>query len=118
MNFTNKADYMNWNSLGLSSISGATLWGGECAASILTKNLFPAHYTIYSENAWQAVGKSLKLVTDDNGKIEILRLFYHESKAGKTVSPLLVYADLMGSGDSRNLEIAETLLNNELPYLK
>jgi hypothetical protein len=118
MNFSNKENHKNWESLDLTSISGVTLWGGECAAHILTKNLFPAYYTIYTNDAWQAIGKSLKLVPDDNGKIEILRLFYSTAKVGKTVSPLLVYADLMGNGDSRNLETAEILLNNELQYLK
>ena len=58
MNFINKADYTNWNSLNLSSISGATLWGGECAANMLTQNVTPANYTIYTEDTWQAVGNS------------------------------------------------------------
>ena len=115
MNFTNKTD---WNNLNFSFISGTTLWGGECAANILTQNLTPANYTIYTEDTWQAVGKSLKLVPEDKGKVEILRLFYNDSIAEKTVSPLLVYADLMGSGDSRNMETAEIILNNELQYLK
>jgi hypothetical protein len=118
MNFINKSDYTNWNDLNLSSISGATLWGGECAANIITQNITPATYTIYTEDTWQAIGKSLKLVPEDKGKVEILRLFYKNNKAEKTVSPLLVYADLMGSGDSRNMETAEIILDNELQYLK
>ncbi|MDH6304122.1 hypothetical protein M2459_000834 [Parabacteroides sp. PF5-5] len=117
MSFINKSEYQNWNYLNLSSISEKTRWGGECAANILTKSLTPAHYTIYTDEIWQSVGKSLKLMPDDNGKIEILRLFYNEEE-GNTVSPLLIYADLMGSGDSRNIETAEIILNNELQYLK
>lgn len=117
MSFMNKSEYSNWNNLDLSSISGKTLWGGECAAGILTENLTPANFTIYTDTTWQSLGKSLKLIPDDNGKIEILRLFY-DAEEGKTVSPLLIYADLMGSGDSRNIETAEILLNNELQYLK
>ena len=118
MNLINKADYTKWNSLNLSSIPGTTLWGGECAANILTQNLIPANYTMYTEDTWQSIGKFLKLVPEENGKVEILRLFYKDNKMGKTVSPLLVYADLMGSGDSRNMETAEIILNNELQYLK
>jgi hypothetical protein len=117
MNFMNKSEYSNWSSLDLSSVSGKTLWGGECAASIMTKNLTPANFTIYTDATWQSVGKSLKLIPDDNGKIEILRLFY-DTDEGNIVSPLLTYADLMGSGDSRNIETAEIILNNELQYLK
>ena len=117
MNFINKSEYSNWSSLDLSSVSEKTVWGGECAAGIITKNLTPANFTIYTDTTWQSLGKSLKLVPDDNGKIEILRLFY-DTEEGDTVSPLLIYADLMGSGDSRNIETAETILNNELQYLK
>ncbi|MDR2233605.1 MAG: hypothetical protein LBE56_10855 [Tannerella sp.] len=117
LSFANKLDYSNWINLDLSSVSGKTLWGGECGAGILTKNLAPANYTIYTDGTWQSVGKSLKLIPDDNCKVEILHLFYNEEE-NNTVSPLLIYADLMGSGDSRNIETAEIILNNELQYLK
>lgn len=117
MNFINKSEHSNWSSLNLSAISEKSLWGGECAAAYMTKNLTPANFTIYTDATWQSVGKSLKLIPDDNGKIEILRLFYDIEK-DYTVSPLLTYADLMGSGDSRNIETAEIILNNELQYLK
>lgn len=117
MNFINKSEYSNWSSLDLSSVSEKTVWGGECAASIMTQNLTPSNFTIYTDTTWQSVGKSLRLIPDDNGKIEILRLFY-DIEEGNIVSPLLTYADLMGSGDSRNIETAEIILNNELQYLK
>lgn len=117
MNFMNKSENSNWSSLSLSSVSEKTLWGSECAAAIMTKNLTPANFTIYTDTSWQSVGKSLKFVPDDIGKIEILRLFY-DTESGNTVSPLLIYADLMGSGDSRNIETAEIILNNELQYLQ
>lgn len=117
MNFMNKSDYANWNDVNLSRVSAKTFWGGECAAGIMTKNITPANYTIYTDATWQSVGKTLKLIPDENGKIEILRLFYDEEE-GNTVSPLLTYADLMGSGDSRNIETSEIILNNELHYLK
>jgi len=117
MNFMNKSEYSNWSNLDLSLISDKTLWGGECAADILTKNINPAIFTIYTDTTWQTVGKLLRFIPDDNGKIEILRLFY-DTDESSTVSPLLIYADLMGSGDSRNIETAEKLLNNELQYLK
>ena len=64
----------------LLEISEKTLWGGECAANILMKNLTPANYTIYTNATWQSVGKSLKLVPDDNGKVELLRFFITKRK--------------------------------------
>lgn len=117
MSLTDKTEYANWSKLKLNTISAKTVWGGECAANKMTQNLTPANFTLYTHATWQSVGKSLKLIPDENGKVEIYRLFYDE-KEKDTVSPLLVYADLMGSGDSRNIEIAEIILNNELQYLK
>ena len=103
--------------LELSALAGKTLWGNECGASILTRNLTPGKYTIYTEEPWQSVGKSFKLIPDEYGKVEVLQLFYKATEQ-VTVSPLLIYADLMGSGDSRNIETAEIILKNELQYLK
>ena len=117
MSFVNKSDYANWHNLNVSIFPEKTLWGGECAASILTKSITPANFTIYTDQTWQSVGKSLKLIPDNEGKVEVLRLF-NISKEEDTVSPLLIYADLMNSGESRNLETAEIILNNELQYLK
>ena len=117
MSFINKLDYANWNNPDLFSFSEKTLWGGECAASIVTGNITPANYTIYTGQTWQSVGKTLKLIPDEDGKVELLRLF-NKFEEEHTVSPLLIYADLMNSGESRNLETAEIILNNELQYLK
>jgi len=117
MSFVDKADYTHWNSLELSTLSEKTLWGGECGASILIHHLTPGKYTIYTDASWQSIGQSFKLFPDENGKVEVLQLFYKATEE-VTVSPLLIYADLMGSGDSRNLETAEIILNNELQYLK
>ena len=109
--------YKDWNTLDLSIISSQTQWGGEPAGCILTKNLTPANYTIYTDTSWQNIGKTLGLIPDEEGRIEILSHFSTEASKN-TVSPLLVYADLMVSGDSRNREIAKIIENNELSYLK
>ena len=109
--------YKDWNTLHLSTISSQTQWGGEPAGCILTKNLTPATYTIYTDTSWQNIGKTLGLIPDEEGRIEILSHFSTEASKN-TVSPLLVYADLMISGDSRNREIAKIIENNELSYFK
>lgn len=109
--------YKEWSTLDLSAISTQTQWGGEPAGCILTKNITPATYTIYTDTPWQNIGKTLGLIPDEEGRIEILSHFSTE-ELGKTVSPLLVYADLMISGDSRNREVAKIIENNELSYLK
>jgi hypothetical protein len=117
MSFSNQSEYSNWANLPLQTIPEKTLWGGECAGFLLTGNVTPAKFTIYTADSWQNVGKILKLVPDDFGKIELLNLFY-KAKKYSTVSPLLAYADLMGSGDSRNLTTAEKILSHDLQHLK
>lgn len=67
----NKSEYSNWSSLDLSSVSEKTVWGGECAAGIMTQNLTPTNFTIYTDTTWQSVGKSLRLISGDNGNNEL-----------------------------------------------
>ena len=109
--------YKEWRQVDLSMISEQTQWGGEPAGNMLTGNLTPATYTIYTDTSWQNIGKTLGLIPDEEGRIEVLSHFSTEASKS-TVSPLLVYADLIISGDSRNIEVAKIIENNELSYLK
>ena len=58
--------------------------------------------------------KNYRLMPDKNGEIEVLYLFWKQED-GKTVPPLLVYADLMLEGGKRNKETAEKIYNE---YIK
>ncbi|MEI8248015.1 MAG: type IV toxin-antitoxin system AbiEi family antitoxin [Lentisphaerota bacterium] len=82
-------------------------WGGEAAAYFLAGHLHPEIWSIYR---WGNINKLIartKLRPDPNGNIEILDAFWPEQgSALTTVHPLLIYADLIASGDSRNLETA------------
>lgn len=109
--------YKEWRQVDLSMISEQTQWGGEPAGNMLTGNLTPATYTIYTDTSWQNIGKTLGLIPDEEGRIEVLSHFSTEASKS-TASPLLVYADLIISGDSRNIEVAKIIENNELSYLK
>lgn len=57
-----------------------------------------------------------------NGNIELLQKFWHfkdEWEEKGLVPPLLVYADLIASGDPRNLETAKMIYEQELDrYIK
>jgi hypothetical protein len=84
-------------------------FGGEVAAAEMTNYLKPAVVTLYCEGA---VPRTLishgKLRPDPQGDVEFLRapipLDKHVSP--NITYPALVYADLLASGDSRNLETA------------
>lgn len=123
MEYIHPEDFSQWQQLSLSPIvENITLWGYENAAALLTKQLNPALHTIYTDASWQDVSKNLKLRPAENGKIEILRLPYipkqNEEYDKHVVHPLLVYADLMGSSDSRNIETAKLIYEQYLQHIK
>ena len=65
--------------------------------------------------------QSLKLLPDNDGNIEVLKLFWkveNNYRVKPIVPPLLIYADLMGSRIGRNIETAKMILENELSYIK
>ncbi len=93
-------------------------WGGEIAAARLTKHLKPDNCTIYiqpdqgGENLNRALPKLVaanRLRADPKGDIEILDAFWHiplDNNDTDIVPPILIYADLIGTLDPRNLEVA------------
>ena len=121
MRFINPDAIQTWKGLYLDNKEGITLWGAEPAAAILTNHLVPEKFSIYTTQSWQNMGQDMGLVPDANGKIEVLQVFWKQKdvlKDQNTVPPLLVYADLIGSGYSRNIETAQIILENELQYIK
>ncbi|OAV63588.1 hypothetical protein Barb6XT_03109 [Bacteroidales bacterium Barb6XT] len=102
----------------LLTLEDTVLWGGEPGAAILTNYLFPEKFALYTTERWQDLGPRIGLVPDNNGSVEVLQQFWEKKDDKKTVPPLLIYADLMGSGYSRNIETAKIILENELQHLK
>lgn len=87
-------------------------WGGEVAASNLTGYLKPAKVTIYTNEAIGELVLKNRLRKADQGNVEILAPFWnfkYELADRDIVPPILVYADLMGTGDQRNIEAAEMI---------
>jgi len=114
-----RADKKDWQKYAeLKDIKG--LWGGELAANILTKYLKPQIYTIYAK---LPIGRFLlrnKLKKDVNGDIEILNIFWEfglDRINNELVPPLLIYADLLATGDARNIETARIIYERELTGL-
>jgi hypothetical protein len=92
------------------------LWGGEMAGAKLTKYLKPENYELYTSLPKSEVLKLLKIVPDINGNIELLNIFWNDeiafqnsSNEMQVVPPLVAYADLLASHDSRNYETAERI---------
>lgn len=104
-----------WENTDLKEINA--LWGGEVAANIMTEYLRPQIITVYAK---QPIGRLLlknKLKNDVNGDIEILKIFWKYEQDllhNDLVPPLLIYADLMATGDTRNIETARMIYEKEL----
>lgn len=86
--------------------------GGEPAAAVLVEHLIPEVATIYDHGGFAALAKTLRPAKDAGGNLEVLDRFWTfdapETLAGiALVPPLLIYADLLGTADARNLETAE-----------
>jgi len=87
-------------------------WGGEVAAANLTGYLKPAKVTIYTNEPFGKLVLKHKLIKAEQGNIEILTPFWnfkYEIENRDIVPPILVYADLMATGDRRNIEAARII---------
>jgi hypothetical protein len=92
-------------------------WGGEIAAGILTKYLKPQIVTIYTREPLGELFLKNRIVKDPNGDIEILEAFWkfeYDWQHHNLVHPILIYADLLATGDERNIETAEIIYEKEL----
>jgi hypothetical protein len=94
-------------------------WGGEVAAYAMTGYLTPQEATIYLETGNGAtLFNEHRFRKDPLGDIHVYRAFWKKEEAideleTNFVNPLIAYADLVGTGDVRNLEAAEELLGEE-----
>lgn len=87
-------------------------WGGETAAAKLTKFLKPEKITLYTNKKYiEEVLLKYKLRRDENGDVEIYERFWTRQKndVNETVPALLVYADLIATGQERNIEVAKNI---------
>ena len=92
-------------------------WGGEIAAAKLTKYLKPQIATVYVKGEPGRLLLKHRIKKEPNGNVEILRAFWnfhYELEFGNLVHPILVYADLLATGDKRNIETAEIIYEREL----
>ena len=92
-------------------------WGGEVAGHRLTHYNKPELATIYMRKPVTNLVLDLKLRQDKNGDIELRERFWDFENIEPeriVVPPLLTYADLMGTGDPRNIETAKIIYDDYL----
>jgi hypothetical protein len=96
-----------------------TLWGGEPAADRLTNHLRPEQITVYTKLTTQAMVRKYQLLPDARGNVQLYTAFWGdafpiENATNDTVHPILIYADLMITGDKRSRETAEIIFNEHI----
>lgn len=118
MRFIKSDDIRDWRAINTHADNGVILWGGEPGGALLTGNLRPEKFTVFTDLELAEVAKTLRLVPDQNGAVEVLQKFWNTDFDNTNVAPtLLVYADLISSGFGRNLETAKQIGEHELHYI-
>lgn len=109
LEFMDKERFKNWENLPLPD---GMCWGGEGGAYLLDHYLAPEHFDVYTEipSAKLAMTGSFKF--QEKGSICVYRKFWKGHSSEKVAPRILIYADLMGSGNSRCVEAAQRLVEN------
>lgn len=101
-------NFLDWKLLDLSD--GNTLWGGEPAGELFTNYLKPEILTLYTSATKPELIKKYRIIPDPTGYIRLYKKFWNkETMNGNIVEPLLAYADLVNTGDRRNIETAQKI---------
>jgi len=92
-----------------------TQWGAEPAAELLTGYLKPGILTFYTASLKGDLIKHYRLAPDPKGNLFVYKKFWKfHNPAEETVPPILVYADLINTGDPRNIETARKIYDGLL----
>jgi len=112
--FRGDPDWWNKKDLGFEY----ALWGGEVAAARMGNYLKPQTMTVYLKR--ELLNEFLlnkRLKRDAHGEVEILKTFWGQNNpAGDKglVHPILAYADLIATGNQRNIEAARMIYEQDV----
>ncbi|MDP3798559.1 MAG: type IV toxin-antitoxin system AbiEi family antitoxin [Polaromonas sp.] len=92
------------------------LWGGEPAAAVLTDYLRPGVLTLYADKVPGLLAARQKFMKEPEpghtAVVEVRKRFWNfpgDPRHNNLVPPLLVYADLLATGDARCIETAKMI---------
>lgn len=111
--FLKEDDFYNWQNIQFKN--GNTCWGGEPAGELLTGFLKPQTLTLYTNEFKSDLMKNYKIIPDEKGYIQVYQKFWKQIEGNKkTAPPVLVYADLVNTGNNRNIETAQKIYEQQL----
>jgi len=97
-------------------------WGGESGAAMLTNYLNPEKYTLFTNRPKQDLIKNYRLLPKEDGEISVYHPFWksgscssNDGDSTMVAHPLLIYAELIYSGNDRNIETAKIIFDE---YIK
>jgi len=98
-------------------------WGGEVAAGKVTGYLKPQDIILYVvRDDYNNILLQNRLYQDPGGTTQLLERFWGQCKTDRlddTVHPMLIYADLVGTGNERNIEAARIIYERHIDrYLR
>ncbi len=106
--FLREGDFYDWKKLNFKN--GRTRWGGEPGGELFTGFLKPETLTMYTNETKTELIKNYRIVPDNNGYIKAYAKFWkHDNVNDNLAPPLLVYADLINTGNKRNIETAQKI---------
>lgn len=104
-----QADGKDWQAT-LDPLKYAAVWGGETAAAKMTNMLRPEITTLYVKKRDPALLHAARLKPNPTGNVELVTRFWEfENKPMELAPVILVYADLLATGDARCIEVAREL---------
>jgi len=111
--FLKEEDFIHWKRIPLQNMK--TWWGAEPAADLFTNYLKPGELTLYTVENKQELIKHYRLIPDEKGNVKAYQKFWHYDEVNdNVVPPLLIYIDLMNTGDRRCIETAQKIYDKLL----
>lgn len=114
-----KGEYGWWQDMRLNPLKAQ--WGGEIAAARLTQYLKLQVITVYMTARYRdEFLLDNRLKKDPAGDVELLERFWTPDEIWQheeLVHPVLIYADLLATGDERNIETAEMIYEQHIVRL-
>jgi hypothetical protein len=112
--FIDREQFFHWRNIKLDPTK--TLWGGEPAGDLLTNYLNPETLTLYTGESKAEIMRQFRLIPDPDGNVEVYKKFWSENVTLErpVVPTLLVYTDLINTGNQRCIDTAKKIYEQEL----
>ena len=88
-------------------------WGGESGANLTDGYLIPEIHTIYTGGDSNEIIRTSRILPSSEGEILVYKKFCTGIEENHIAPKILIYADLMGTANSRCLDAAKRIMNDE-----